>query len=105
MPGIGSGGAYSGYVDRPGTVVVVGGYGTCGVPADRLGYYVIGSVSTGVARVVVTWPGVAPVTAALDGPYFAARATFPGMTDVDRPGQVDAYAADGTLLGSDSSSR
>ena len=105
LRGAGSGGAYSGYLDRPGEAVVAGQYGTGALPADRLGYYVTGRVSRDVARVVVTWPGAAPVTAALEGPYLLARATFPGLTDVDRPAEIVAYDAAGNVLGSDWTSR
>jgi hypothetical protein len=101
MRGAGAGGSDSGYVNRPGEAVVVAGYGTCSVPADRLGYYVTGRVSRKVARVVVTWPGAAPVTAALDGPYFAARATFPGTKDAERPGELVAYDAAGNVVDRD----
>jgi hypothetical protein len=101
MRGAGGGGSDSGYLDRPGEAVVIAGYGTCEVPADRIGYYVTGRVSRKVARVVVTWPGSAPVTAALEGPYFAARTTFPGTKDRERPGELVAYDAAGNVLDRD----
>lgn len=99
LPGAGSSGAYSGYLDRPGEAIVVGMYGTASAARDRLGYFVTGRVRRGVARVVVTWPGAAPVTAALEGPYFIARVTFPGQTGVDRRAEIVAYDAAGTALG------
>ena len=100
LPSAGGGADPSGYLVGDAEAVVVNGYGTQHVTArdDRLGYHVTGRVRRDVARVVVTWPDAEPVTAALEGPYFAARATYPGRTDVDRPALIVAYTADGTQI-------
>jgi hypothetical protein len=45
------------------------------------------------------------VTAALEGPYFIARTTYPGQVDVDRPATIVAYDAAGNELGRTSTAR
>ncbi|HST65114.1 MAG TPA: hypothetical protein VLM05_07985 [Mycobacteriales bacterium] len=73
-------------------------------PGDRLMAHVTGRVSRGVARVLVTWPGAAPVVAAVEGPRFLARGplqpTPEGTEPADRPALVVAYDAAGHPLGS-----
>jgi hypothetical protein len=95
-------GSESGYVTRPGTAVEVTAYGgsTPRGPADSLqGVQAAGHVRKGVAKVVVTWRGLPPVTAALDGPFFLARATYQGKPGQGPEGVAIAYDAAGHELG------
>ncbi|HEY6749558.1 MAG TPA: hypothetical protein VI357_28055 [Mycobacteriales bacterium] len=71
---------------------------------ERVVFYASGRVSRDVARVVITWPGKKPVTAAVEGPRFLARVPGRGRTDArqepgDRPDLIVAYDAAGHELG------
>jgi hypothetical protein len=72
-------------------------------PGDPVVFHASGRVSRNVTRVVITWPGHAPVTAAVEGPRFLAR--VPGVPPVegqeppDRPDMIVAYDAAGRVVG------
>jgi hypothetical protein len=100
-------GSEPGYVTRPGIAVEVTAYGGDSPTkqsnvfgrAGVQGVQAAGHVRKGVAKVVVSWHGLPPVTAALDGPFFLARATYQGKPGQGPGGVAIAYDAAGHELG------
>jgi hypothetical protein len=62
--------------------------------------YASGVLRRDVARLKVTWAGAAPVWAAVEGPFWLARAALPpGAHDTATPADVVAYDRDGNVVG------
>lgn len=71
-----------------------------GQDTTRAEYSAVGSVRRGVTTVVVTWGDAPPVTAAVNGPYWAARLVFPtGRYPETVPATAVAYDAAGQEVG------
>ncbi len=62
--------------------------------------YAIGVIRRDVAELEVTWAGAAPVRAAINGPFWLARAALPpGHHATETPADVVAYDRAGNVVG------
>jgi hypothetical protein len=60
--------------------------------------WVLGAARRGVTMLRVTWPGAAPATVTVSGPFSVARATLPPAQPADVEPVIVAYDEDGHVV-------